>query len=450
MTLKKFFLAGILLLLIATTVALHVDFDASNLGQSILNQMSKTTGLILDADRFRFNLLEGLILEGVRTSEGFPGARYRIKIERLTLSQRWLSLLKGDLVFESLIIERPVLEISTGVKRNVSATIKRSTQSSLPLFSNQRILGSHTEIKNNQRRRAPTLDVQEMRVIDGSIIHRKEGTNALMLSSRGLGLELQEPAFEPQALTPLHGLSAVGSIEIQELSIQDTTVRTVSGNLRMARGHLELMEVSLLSDTGNFVGNLALDFNTIPFRYQMSLLANSIDLNLNNDMNGSFGRAALELDGEGFGTNPMNLSASGTFRLHDGVFQSSQVLRSIETILGRLDLIGSSYQATEATFELRNGRLIIDSLKLVDNEFEFELQGNVDLNGTLQFRLVLRASSETLKIAEVNNEGLDSWTNDKGQISIPFSITGTTTEPLVELENSPITPASTGHSHRAK
>ena len=125
MTLKRFFLAGILLFLIATTVALHVDFDASNLGQSILNQMSKTTGLILDADRFRFNLLEGLILEGVRTSEGFPGARYRIKIERLTLSQRWLSLLKGDLVFKSLIIERPVLEISTGVKRNVSATIKQ-------------------------------------------------------------------------------------------------------------------------------------------------------------------------------------------------------------------------------------------------------------------------------------------------------------------------------------
>ncbi len=284
--------------------------------------------------------------------------------------------------------------------------------------------------------------MQKIRIADGSIVFRKEGANALTFAFRGLAIELREPAFDPRALTPLHGLSASGGLEIQELTVGGTTARTVSGHLGMARGQFELNALRFSSDTGDFVANLALDFNTIPFRYQMSLVGDPFDLNVVAGTDGGFGPAVLEFDGQGFGTRSRDLRGSGILRLRDGALPSSPVLRSLENTLGRSDLVGSPYEATEATFTLRNDRLAVDAFTLVASGLELELEGNAGLDGALWFRLVVRTSRTDLQIEDVSDEVLDSWTGDEGQIAIPFRITGTTEEPRVQLDPGTLAPPS--------
>jgi hypothetical protein len=69
---RKVWIGGGLVALLASVLAVLflVDFDSPRLGKALLAQVSAQTGLHVEADGFRLNLLRGVRLDGAAGGEG--------------------------------------------------------------------------------------------------------------------------------------------------------------------------------------------------------------------------------------------------------------------------------------------------------------------------------------------------------------------------------------------
>jgi hypothetical protein len=89
--LKKLIIAGsVLLLLVICLLAFLLlgTFDSETLGNLAMAEMSKASGLEINAKSFSLNLLKGLTLEGVTASGTSPEGELNFTLEKLVFEHR--------------------------------------------------------------------------------------------------------------------------------------------------------------------------------------------------------------------------------------------------------------------------------------------------------------------------------------------------------------------------
>src|SRR3954452_554435 len=112
---RKVWIGGGLVALLASVLAVLflVDFDSPRLGKALLAQVSAQTGLHVEADGFRLNLLRGVRLDGVRFSTEGPSGRLTLKAAGFLAEQHLLTLLRDRVQIDRIVVYEPHIELVT-------------------------------------------------------------------------------------------------------------------------------------------------------------------------------------------------------------------------------------------------------------------------------------------------------------------------------------------------
>ena len=190
------------------------------------------------------------------------------------------------------------------------------------------------------------------------------------VSVEGLGLTLSRLDYDPRALTPLHGLRSEGLLTLRRLGFGGGELRDITAAIATGRGRVQLEALWLATDRGALSGELALDFNSLPFRYRASLLGPSFELP-------GVGRGRLRLEAEGFGTRTRNLEGKGAFELERGRLPNVPWVREIDPALA-----GAEHAPAAIVFEVRDERVRFERFELEVGENLLELEGSFGLDGS--------------------------------------------------------------------
>jgi hypothetical protein len=152
-------------------------------------------------------------------------------------------------------------------------------------------------------------------------------------------------------------------------------LRDLAARLLAEGGRLRFEELTFTTSGGALEGELALDFNTIPFRYRFALGGSSLEVD-------GVGRGELRLEAEGFGTKPRDLQGGGTFAMARGRLPDAPWVRQIDP-----SLAGAEHGPVGVPFEIRDERVYIEPIELEAAGRIFEVEGSLGLDGSRDLRV---------------------------------------------------------------
>lgn len=400
-------LAGALALLAGLAL---LPFDATALGQALLQRAGAVTGVTLTARAFRLRPLTGLAIEGLEGSATFTGGRATLSVDRLVLDHRLWRLLLGELAVDRLVLQRPHI---------------RLTESRLDVRAPKRAPAATGATLGRLALRVSRIDVA-----DGTIEMQAVGEPRPVVLS-GLDLALREVAFDAGAAL-LSGLGGAGDVRVAQVAFARSQARDVRGALRLGGSRLSTSTIRFQTRQGPFEATLDAQLDRLPFAYTLSLRGEPLDIG--SMMAGASrgpGAGSLRLDGRGSGAEATGLHRQGVLRLQAGELPAIPLLKAIDRILGRTRLVGARYAATEAPFRVEGGRVLLDDLRLRTEQVGMDVAGWASLQGPLELTLAIHTPREGLTVEGVAAGVLDLMTDDQGQVVLPLRVTGTQEEPRV-------------------
>lgn len=423
--------ALVLLLLVGVVALAFVEFDSPELGRAALDQAEAVSGARLGAERYRLNLLDGLVAEGVTAAGEVPGGRYDLKVERLVFEHRLLPLLGGTVAVDRVRVEGPELELVT-------------TGSGAPAA------GAETGAETGDT--APpsalaALEVGEVAITGGRIALRDETGAVPPVDVEGLDFRMADLKLDPEADSLFAGLGARGRLSVDRVALEATEVTEASGEFRIEGGRLETHDVSFRTAEGRFGVDFAVDLAGVPLRYSMALRGDPLDLNRASGSPGGLGPATFALDAEGRGTDASGVQGAGTVSLAAGTLPEHPVLLGLQQATGVSGIAGAAYEPSEARFRVAHERVELEPFALKSGDVSLELEGAVGLDAaqTLDLRLGLLAPRDRVRVDGVGDAVLDALTDDAGRVRVPVRVTGPSQSPRV-LPDARAMVASARHS----
>ncbi len=431
---KKLLVGGGLiaaLVVVALAVLLLVDFDSPSLGKAVLEQVSARTGLKIEADGFRLNLVRGLRMDGVRVASVSPSGTLTLQAKGFLAEHRLLPLLRGRVKIDRIVIDEPRIELVTPPKKALRRAalpkpVWKETPSAAP--------APHQE-PGAQPDNGPALAVDSIRLQNGTLATRTEGAPAPDVEIHGLDVDLRDLALA-DAPTAIQGLRAGGDLRTGEIVLGGVKATEGSGKLRLADGHFILENFGLKLPQGRFLlGQFDADLNRDPFAYRLNLDVDPLDTNalLAAGSEGGFGPGVVRFAAAGSGTETLDMDGEGTLALAAGRLPGSPLFNAIETVLGRSDIKGSAYQPVTIPFQVRANRLHLSPFEVRTSLLALGVSGWADLAGPVDLRIAVRAPRDAVALARVAPQVLD-LVDDGGWVTVPLRVTGTPQSPSVSAD----------------
>lgn len=422
---------GLLALLGGLVVALLlVDFDSPRLGRAVLDEVEARTGMQVEADSFRFNLMRGLRMDGVRLVSDGPSGKLTIDAAGLVGEHRLPALLRGRVEIERVVVYEPRIELVTPPE-NAPVVTTSIRPASLPA-SAPAALPAQAEPAPSS---GPVLSVDRILVKNGTLSTRTEGLPSPDVEIRALEVELRDLALD-EAPTALEGLRAEGDLRTGEILLGGLRATEGLGKLRLAGGHFLLEDFGLKLPQGRFLlGQFDADLTRDPFAYRMAMSVDPLDANavLGSGPGGGLGPGVLAFGATGTGTETRDMAGEGTLTLAAGTLPDSPLFTAIEAVLGRADLKGSSYEPIKVPFTIRQDRVRFQPFELRTSLLSLGMSGWADLAGPLDLRIAVRAPRDTVALARVPSEILD-LVDDGGWVTVPLRVSGTMEAPHVAAD----------------
>jgi hypothetical protein len=328
----------------------------------------------------------------------------------MVLAHRLLPLLAGKLVVRRVVLEKPQIE----VRRIRPGSMRHSPRTS------QREAPAAIENEPPQRDSSIldlALVVSEIQLNDGSVTMRGPDGNQLTLAVEGLRFGLENPSVTSGALTLLHALTATGEMQARSFTAENARVRDLEGTVRLERGRLGLDDLAFSTDSGRFVADVSVDFNSIPAAYEMNLEGSALDVAsiAGLDRSGGLGTGRLTLEAKGYGLSAANVKGEGVFGVEPGRLPPHPILSGVERALETVELSESLFEGTEVHFQLGDSRLVVERFHIDTKGAAMDFSGAIDLDGPLDLNLVVR------------------YPHEGSEREALLRITGAMEEPMIEL-----------------
>jgi hypothetical protein len=191
----------------------------------------------------------------------------------------------------------------------------------------------------------------------------------------GLRMRLPRLDYDSRAVTALHGVDTEGALEMRRIVLATWEVRDLAAKLAVAGGRLRFEELTFTTGAGALDGELALDFNSIPFRYRFTLRGTPLEVK-------GLGRGQLRVEAAGFGTKPQDLEGAGAFAMERGRLPDAPWVREIDP-----SFAGAEHGPVEVPFEIRNERVQIGRVRLEVEGRAVEIEGSLGLDGSRDLRV---------------------------------------------------------------
>jgi uncharacterized protein involved in outer membrane biogenesis len=405
---KKILVVLVVLLAIAGFL-LARDWDSPELGKTLLDKVGAATGIQMKAEGFRLNLLRGLELEKVEAVSSSEGRELVFTLDRLVFEHRVLPLLSGTVAVEKVVLEKPQFTLVQGETAEKAEAPPPSEGGGAPA--------------------GLALDIKQILIQDGSaIVKNAEGQETTRVE--GLDLEMRDVGFNP-ALSSLAALSAQGDLAVGSLRFDTLQISDAKGGFELREARFTIPELAFSMPSGRFVTDAQLDFNPVPFTYQLNGKGEPLDLNGMVGAKDGFGPATVVIDTKGSGPETKDLDATGSLSLAAGQFPAVAMFTQIDEAIGKKVIAGSSYKATQANFEMDNNRVTLAPFRFETEFARLDLHGVVNLAGPIDFDLSLATPRDGIQIEGVGASALDLLADDQGWVPIPINVTGTMDDPKV-------------------
>ena len=194
-------------------------------------------------------------------------------------------------------------------------------------------------------------------------------------SIEALRLTLARLDYDSRAVTALHGIGTEGRIEMRRAAFASWEVSDLSARIAATGGRVRFEQMKLRTGRGDLSGELALDFNSLPFRYRASLLGSSFEME-------GVGRGAITLETAGFGSKARDVTGSGVFTLAPGRFSDASWVGEIDP-----SLAGAEHGPVEIPFEIRDERVYIEGVEIDAAGRRMEIEGSFGLDGSRDLRV---------------------------------------------------------------
>jgi uncharacterized protein involved in outer membrane biogenesis len=414
---KKIGIVALILVLLAGLM-LFRTYDSPELGQALLEQVSQDSGVELSATSFRLSLLSGLVLGGVTGSSQAPGRQFDLTLDHLVFEHRLLPLLSGTVAIDRVVLERPQIVLVESPEAVAKEDAQREPK----------------EPKSDQAPAAAetaglALKVKEIRVEEATIVLKTAGVEG-ETRIEGLDFLMEQLAFDPQTGS-LAALSAQGELSIREVSLDTLRITETSGRFQLADARFVVPELTCKTPYGPFGANLEVDFSAVPFCYAFSGRGDPLDVNRMLGATEGFGPASVAVEAEGAGPEPRDLTGNGRVSLAQGRFPAMEMLSRIDQALGKTAVVGGRYEATEATFKLKNNVVTLAPFRFTSDIARLDLEGWANLEGPLDLKLAVATPREGLRVEGVGSRTLDLLADDAGWVAVPMGVSGTLEEPKV-------------------
>lgn len=368
------------------------SFEAPGLGKAVVREAREALEMNVEPSRSTFGLLDGLVLEEVTVSSDLALGRYQARLDAIRLEEVPLSLLKGRIELTRVVLERPRVVIALGGP--VAPAVPGSQSGSFPPTPRARAEASESPETGEAAAASASpgpigFDVvpSEVFLQEGSVAIRDERRGRVLWSLDGLQLDLATLTYDRHAITPLHALSSNGNISVAALTIGDLRFANVEAALSTESGRFRLDDLRVHhAHAGDLEGELDVDFNSIPFRYRISLIGSSMDLGrIGHLPSEGLGKGLVRLEANGFGTESRHLRATGSLELEPGRLPAVGWLSEIDP-----SLPGTEYDRTAVSFEVRDSRLSFDGLRLGSSRSSLLIAGSIDFDDDIELTVTAR------------------------------------------------------------
>lgn len=410
-----------------------LTFDSPKLGAAVLERLGAASGIQLRAEEFRFNVLRGFQLKGIRATGDLPAGQLTATADLLVLNHRLAPLLSRRIAIDSIRLVRPSVVLDS---RPTASQQRAAASSGRPATATPESAAEEGDAIGNF-----TVEVSRLELVDAALevfssASPETGTAATQV--QGLDLELRDLHVAPGGANPILSMSATGALSADTLRLGESQGTRGNGRLSIDEGHFRVLEFGFLNELGEFeVGELDVDLGRSPFTYTLGFEGSPLNTNLMlgaTESNNGFGPARLKLSATGRGPEPSDLIGTGSLSLEAGKLPSHPLLQGIEALLGETRLVGQSYDAFGVDFRVQNNRVELTPFELQAGAVSLGLSGSLDLSGALALLASVKMPRERLKIREISDDVLDALTDERGRTSLPFKITGTAETPRVALD----------------
>ncbi len=419
-TLTRILLSLLLVGAIGVVALLFTDFSSPRLARALIDLAASRGGVELEVEEARLNLRKGLLLEGVTASSDAGDESLEVSVDRLVLEHRLWPLLRGQVVVERLVLDAPRIDMVSALP--AGPTVKPRAEP--PPTGG--VGGPGTETDSASRGRLH-LEIGEMEITDGRLSSTTSGSAGSTVLN-GLDLVLREIAVDASEPSLPLAVSGRGWLEAESLSVDEYRLNGIAAALEADRGRLRLAEFESSSSAGELlVEEIDIDLAQDPYRYRVSIEAESIDLNHILDLPGGIGPARLELRGNGEGPGMGGAVAEMTIWIDQGTLPSVALLDRIDRLVGTA-LDRAAYEALDLRLSLADDVLEIDPVEVVTEVARLDLSGSIELGGGIDLRAGVGIPRETFTASDVSDDVLDALTR-RGWLTIPLHVTGTVDDP---------------------
>jgi uncharacterized protein involved in outer membrane biogenesis len=333
------------------------------------------------------------------------------------------------------------------------------------------------------RTRGGPPEIAAIRGIDADLTQRPDGAGALSLSAflgkspltgsvemgpQGLLASVQSPSlgngdvpalFALLGASPPEGLTIAGDtpLDLKMQVARDTGALTAAGRLRAARVQFDTLTVTDVAAPFRVAGNalrvepltfaayggtergtLGVQYERAPVQWTLTLRAEGLDVNAFLSANTGtpdrlLGTGQIAARVRGTTETPMARHMNGTVEvaLSNGVIKDFALLAAINRAL-RLtegDARDTRFERLSATLELARGVMRTGNLSLLAGELTATAAGTIAFDSTIDMTGTALFSREASARMIASIKEISGARNDRGQVEVPFAITGSAENP---------------------
>ncbi|HEX5385762.1 MAG TPA: AsmA-like C-terminal region-containing protein [Gemmatimonadales bacterium] len=243
----------------------------------------------------------------------------------------------------------------------------------------------------------------------------------------------------------LASLAVNGKAAVERVRLGTLTLEGLQANFRLSNGTFMLDPITFAAYGGRQRGTVTIALAKPPAGYAIRTALDGLDINQALSANTTMkdfltgtGRLSADVRGRGNEAAAIQRSLSGTvkFELKDGVLRGFPLVSAVNHALGLTggDARDTKYDVLSGSAVIAGGKARTDDLLMKAGDLAMTGKGVLGFDRTLDFRL--NAGFSAAKSAELASKvgALRQMENGRGEISVPVTVTGTTTAPKTSVD----------------
>jgi len=244
-------------------------------------------------------------------------------------------------------------------------------------------------------------------------------------------------------------ISASGTINIDAGVYSQVEFEKFIGNLEFRDNVLHIDEITTDLYSGSLDGEVIVDYEKVDApEFQVDFSARDIEINgflsrmtaLDDVV---YGRTQMSSSFAGVIGEPTDvidqLTANGMVLINQGHIDNLPLFKTISDQLKLQTFDREEFRDLRNSFKIQDGNVVFDSYIMKIADAEWEIEGKVGFDGTLDYIINITADSKALAGADILDDLGSLFGEKSGKVTIPVVLTGSYQEPIISLDHSKLT-----------